>query len=156
MVSVSVLFFTLCLNYIKTFLFIYLANSTLEELTRRDQFSSLENSISAGIAQSGLLQNSTAPVNIPGSPMSNSITGLLQGASAPVNIPTSSLGNFSPTNHSTLFPVSDAFSHISGSAPKLNSSFGPSDGLFFQSHMISPGLGDALSISPDLRYVYYN
>lgn len=123
--------------------------NALDELNRRDQYS-LDNSISAGIAQSGLLQNSSAPVNIPGSPISNSISGLLQGTSAPVNIPTSSLGNFSPTNHSSLFPVSDAF--MSGSAPKLNNSFGPSDSLFFQPHIISPGLGDSLSISPDLRF----
>lgn len=83
--------------------------------------------------------------------MSNSISGLLQGTSAPVNIPTSSLGNFSPTNHTSLFPVSDAFSHMSGSTPKLNNSYNPSDSLFFQSHMISPGIGEKLSMSPELR-----
>lgn len=126
-----------------TICFKFTATNTLDELNRRDQFS-IENSI----ANSGLLQNSTAPVNIPGSPMSNSISGLLQGSSAPVNIPTSTLGNFSPTNHSSLFP--DAFSHISGSAPKLNNSYNPSESLFFQSHIMSPGLAE-LSISPDLR-----
>lgn len=79
--------------------------------------------------------------------------GLFQGASAPVNIPGSSLGNFSPSsNRSNLFSVGDPFSHIgSGSAPKINNSFGPGDGLFFQSHLISPGLGDPLSISPEVK-----
>lgn len=78
------------------------------------------------------------------------ITGLLQGASAPVNIPSSSLNNFSPTNHSNLFNVTDPFSHLSGSAPKVNNSF-HNDSLFFQPHLISPGLGETLSMSPDLR-----
>lgn len=77
--------------------------------------------------------------------------GLLQGTSAPVNIPGSSLNNFSPNNHSNLFNVTDPFGPLSGSAPKINNSFGPSDSLFFQPHLISPGLGDTLSMSPDLR-----
>lgn len=76
--------------------------------------------------------------------------GLLQGTSAPVNIPGSSLNNFSPNNHSNLFNVTDPFA-LSGSAPKINNSFGPGDNLFFQQHLISPGLGDTLSMSPDLR-----
>ncbi|XP_055699769.1 putative E3 ubiquitin-protein ligase UNKL isoform X4 [Phlebotomus papatasi] len=125
-------------------------NNSLE----RDLLSShIENSLSAGIASVGLLQNSTAPVNIPNSPIGNPISGLFQGASAPVNIPGSSLGNFSPSsNRSNLFSVGDPFSHIgSGSAPKINNSFGPGDGIFFQSHLISPGLGDPLSISPEVK-----
>lgn len=81
--------------------------------------------------------------------------GLLQGSTAPVNIPGSSLGNFSPTNHSSLFNVSDPFnhSHISGSAPKINNSFGHSESLFLShsSHLISPLNDGGLSISPDLR-----
>lgn len=52
---------------------IILANN-LDDLGRRD-ISHLENSISAGLASSGLLQNSSPPVNIPGSQMSNSISG---------------------------------------------------------------------------------
>lgn len=142
---------------------------------------------------SGLLQNSTQPVNIPGSQLSNSISGrssfhqrllsfsrsfwfcclfnkninlthclylclllwmnvgLLQGTSAPVNIPGSSLNNFSPNNQSNLFNITDPFGPLSGSAPKINNSFGPSDNLFFQQHLISPSLNDALSMSPDLR-----
>lgn len=79
--------------------------------------------------------------------------GLLQGTSAPVNIPGSSLSNFSPSNHSNMFSVTDPFSHMnSGSAPKITNSFPHSDNLFFQQHLISPGLGDTLSISPELRY----
>lgn len=129
---------------------------------------------------SGLLQNSTTPVNIPGSQLSNSISGnsfrqfsnkqmhsnnknvknayfatrkcagILQGTSAPVNIPGSSLNNFSPSNHTNMFNVSDPFS-LSGSAPKINNSFGHNESLFFQQHIISPNLGDTLSMSPDLR-----
>lgn len=76
--------------------------------------------------------------------------GILQGTSAPVNIPGSSLNSFSP-NHSNIFNVSDPFSHLSGSAPKINNSFGHNESLFYQSHLISPGLGDTLSMSPDLR-----
>lgn len=52
-----------------------------------------------------------------------------------------------------MFNVSDPFSHLSGSAPKINNSFGHSDSLFFQPHIISPGLADTLSMSPDLRFV---
>lgn len=129
---------------------------------------------------SGLLQNSSQPVNIPGSQLSNSISGrcppnekntripvllinswiimyilffsgLLQGTSAPVNIPGSTLNNFSPNNHSNLFNVADPFGPLSGSAPKINNSFGPNENLFFQPHLISPGLGDTLSMSPDIR-----
>uniref|UniRef100_U5ER14 Putative ring finger protein unkempt log isoform 1 n=1 Tax=Corethrella appendiculata TaxID=1370023 RepID=U5ER14_9DIPT len=125
------------------------------DITRRDNISlhGLDNSISAGIGSSSLLQNSTQPVNISGSPITNSISGLLQGTSAPVNIPGSSLGNFSPTNHSNLFSGPDPFSHHIGSnsAPKINNSFGHTDSLLFQTHLISPGLGDGLSLSPDLR-----
>ncbi|XP_037027179.1 RING finger protein unkempt isoform X4 [Bradysia coprophila] len=122
--------------------------SNLDDLARRD-LSHLENSISAGFASTGLLQNSSQPVNIPNS-MSNSISGILQNTSAPVNIPGSSLSNFSPNNHSHMFSITDPFSHISGSAPKINNSFGTTDNLFYQSHLISPGL-EALSISPELR-----
>lgn len=118
----------------------------MDELGRHD-LSSMDNSISAGIAQSGLLQNSSNPVNIPSSPMANSISGLLQRTTAPVNIPSNSLGNFSPTSHTSLFPGTDPFSHMNNSAPKINNSFGPSDGLFYQSHIISPGIGDSMSNS---------
>lgn len=52
----------------------YFTANTLEELNRRD-FGHLENSISAGLASSGLLQNSSQPVNIPNSQISNSISG---------------------------------------------------------------------------------
>lgn len=45
----------------------------------------------------------------------------------------------------------DPFSHLSGSQQKMNNSFGHTENLFFQSHLISPGLGDTLSISPELR-----
>ncbi|XP_058813372.1 RING finger protein unkempt isoform X3 [Topomyia yanbarensis] len=136
------------------------------DLTRRDTIHGLDNSISAGIASSGLLASSSAPVNIPGSPMGNSISGLLQGTSAPVNIPGSSLSNnFSPSSHSNLFGLNDAMfgnsatHHIgSSSAPKLATSFGHSgnDSLFFQSHIISPVLtgGDGgLSASPELSRI---
>ncbi|XP_062701516.1 putative E3 ubiquitin-protein ligase UNKL isoform X4 [Aedes albopictus] len=136
------------------------------DMTRRDTIHGLDNSISAGIASSGLLASSSAPVNIPGSPMGNSISGLLQGTSAPVNIPGSSLGNnFSPSSHSNLFGMNDnmfgnsATHHIgSSSAPKLATSFGHSnaDSLFFQSHIISPVLtgGDGgLSASPELSRI---
>lgn len=162
----------------------------------------MDNSISAGLASSSILQH-TAPVNIPGSPMNSSIAGLFgNGAvaggggaggsvgsngggsiststtiSAPVNIPGSSLSNFSPTNHH-LFGggIGDPFGHHhmsgggTGSAPKLNasasnhagaggptnnnSSFGAAgDSLFFQSQLISPNIGDiGSSISPqDIR-----
>ncbi|EAT35373.1 AAEL012456-PA [Aedes aegypti] len=125
------------------------------DMTRRDTIHGLDNSISAGIASSGLLASSSAPVNIPGSPMGNSISGLLQGTSAPVNIPGSSLGNnFSPSSHSNLFGMNDNIS----SAPKLATSFGHSntDSLFFQSHIISPVLtgGDGgLSASPELSRI---
>ncbi|XP_058442921.1 putative E3 ubiquitin-protein ligase UNKL isoform X6 [Malaya genurostris] len=136
------------------------------DLARRDTIHGLDNSISAGIASSGLLASSSAPVNIPGSPMGNSISGLLQGTSAPVNIPGSSLSNnFSPSSHSNLFGINDsmfgssATHHIgSSSAPKLATSFGHSgtDSLFFQSHIISPVLtgGDGgLSASPELSRI---
>lgn len=123
----------------------------------------MDNSISAGI-----LQNSTAPVNIPGSPMGMFplfltiylfsyplilISGLLQSSTAPVNIPGSHLNSFSPSNHSNLFPVSDHFANTigSGSGSKLNNSYGASDNLFFHSNLISPGMGDGLSMSPDLK-----
>lgn len=50
-----------------------------------------------------------------------------------------------------MFSVTDPFSHMNsgGSAPKINNSFTHSDNLFFQQHLISPGLGDTLSISPE-------
>ncbi|XP_058442918.1 putative E3 ubiquitin-protein ligase UNKL isoform X3 [Malaya genurostris] len=131
----------------------------------RNIASSLDGGVS-GIASSGLLASSSAPVNIPGSPMGNSISGLLQGTSAPVNIPGSSLSNnFSPSSHSNLFGINDsmfgssATHHIgSSSAPKLATSFGHSgtDSLFFQSHIISPVLtgGDGgLSASPELSRI---
>lgn len=51
-----------------------------------------------------------------------------------------------------MFNVSDPFSHLSDPAPKISNSFGHNDNsLFFQSHLISPSLGDTLSMSPDLR-----
>lgn len=79
-------------------------------------------------------------------------TGILQGTSAPVNIPGSSLNNFSPSNHTNMFNVSDPFSHLSDPTPKINNSFGHNDSsLFFQSHLISPNIGETLSMSPDLR-----
>ena len=114
----------------------------------------LDNSISAGILSSSL-HNSTAPVNIPGSPLTNSLTGMLKGSN-PVNIPGGGSGanNFSPSNPN-LFNMgtgSDSFMPMSGagSAPKINSnSFGHGDNLFLQhQHLISPS---GLSISPDLR-----
>lgn len=49
--------------------------NNLDELARRDFSSHLENSISAGLASSGLLQNSSQPVNIPNSQLTNSISG---------------------------------------------------------------------------------
>lgn len=49
-----------------------------DDLARRDNIHGLDNSISAGIASSGLLASSSAPVNIPGSPMGNSISGSFQ------------------------------------------------------------------------------
>ncbi|XP_065089108.1 RING finger protein unkempt isoform X4 [Ochlerotatus camptorhynchus] len=131
----------------------------------RNIASSLDGGVS-GIASSGLLASSSAPVNIPGSPMGNSISGLLQGTSAPVNIPGSSMSNnFSPSSHSNLFGMNDNMfgnsttHHIgSSSAPKLATSFGHSgtDSLFFQSHIISPVLtgGDGgLSASPELSRI---
>lgn len=57
---------------IPNFPFFFAANLT-DDLARRD-LSHLENSISAGFASTGLLQNSSQPVNIPNS-MSNSISG---------------------------------------------------------------------------------
>ncbi|XP_053678311.1 RING finger protein unkempt homolog [Anopheles nili] len=128
------------------------------DLARRDNMHGLENSIS-GLMPSGLLASSSAPVNIPGSSVGNSITGILQGTSAPVNIPGSSLGhNFSPSSHSNLFGLHDPFGahHIgSGSAPKLsNNSYGHNhnDNFFFHSNnIISPVLGDGLSASPEIR-----
>uniref|UniRef100_A0A8W7PL36 RING-type domain-containing protein n=1 Tax=Anopheles coluzzii TaxID=1518534 RepID=A0A8W7PL36_ANOCL len=123
-----------------------------DEQARRDNMHGFENSMS-GLMSSGLLPSSSAPVNIPGSSMGNSISGILQGTSAPVNIPGSSLGhNFSPSSHSNLFGLHDPFGthHIgSGSAPKLsNNSYGHNhtDNFFFHSNnIISPVLGDALS-----------
>ncbi|CAO1425624.1 unnamed protein product [Diamesa serratosioi] len=114
----------------------------------------LDNSISAGILSSSL-HNSTAPVNIPGSPLTNSLTGMLKGSN-PVNIPGggSSTNNFSPSNPNlfNMGPGGDSFMPMSGagSAPKINSnSFGHNDNLFLQhQHLISPS---GLSISPDLR-----
>uniref|UniRef100_A0A182LY08 C3H1-type domain-containing protein n=1 Tax=Anopheles culicifacies TaxID=139723 RepID=A0A182LY08_9DIPT len=128
------------------------------DLSRRDNMHGLENSMS-GLMSSGLLPSSSAPVNIPGSSMGNSISGILQGTSAPVNIPGSSLGhNFSPSSHSNLFGLHDPFGthHIgSGSAPKLsNNSYGQNhtDNYFFHSNnIISPVLGDGLSASPEIR-----
>uniref|UniRef100_A0A182PU13 RING finger protein unkempt n=1 Tax=Anopheles epiroticus TaxID=199890 RepID=A0A182PU13_9DIPT len=128
------------------------------DLARRDNMHGLENSMS-GLISTGLLPSSSAPVNIPGSSMGNSISGMLQGTSAPVNIPGSSLGhNFSPSSHSNLFGLHDPFGthHIgSGSAPKLsNNSYGHNhtDNFFFHSNnIISPVLGDGLSASPEIR-----
>ncbi|XP_055618205.1 RING finger protein unkempt isoform X4 [Toxorhynchites rutilus septentrionalis] len=141
-------------------------DGSIYDITRRDTIHGLDNSISAGIASSGLLTSSSAPVNIPGSPMANSISGLLQGTSAPVNIPGSSLSNnFSPSSHSNLFGMNDAMfggstaHHMaSSSAPKLANSFGHSgnDSLFFQPHIISPALtgnDGGLSASPELSRI---
>lgn len=109
-----------------------------------DKFSNLDD-------LSSLMQSSTTPLNIPGSQLSNSISGILQGTSAPVNIPGSSMNNFSPNNHTNMFNVSDPFSHLSDPTPKINNSFGHNDSsLFFQSHLISPNIGETLSMSPDL------
>lgn len=123
------------------------ASNIIDEISRRMDVH-IENSLASSI-----LNNSSAPINIPVSSLPNSMTGLLQGGTAPVNIPGSTLNNFSPTN-SNLFNVSDPFnhSHLSGSAPKINNSFGHSDSLFLthSSHMISP-LKEGLSISPDIR-----
>ncbi|XP_063703303.1 RING finger protein unkempt isoform X2 [Culicoides brevitarsis] len=121
-------------------------HNSLDEFGRRDsaQFG-IDNSMSAGI-----LQNSSAPINVPGSPM-----GLLQGQTAPVNIPGSQLNSFSPSKHANLFGVTDPFgnpgSFGGGSAPKISNSYGQtSDNLLFQSHLISPHGFDGLSMSPDL------
>lgn len=147
----------------------------LDDITRRDfgGHHHLENS--TGLGSSGLLQNSTQPVNIPNnSHLSNSLSGkrlpkcsifrniwlskcsllgLLQGTSAPVNIPDN---NFSPNNGGTTCGNSSMFGgnfgQLSGSAPKMNNSFSHTDNMFLQSHLISPVLNDTLSISPDLRY----
>ncbi|CAD7091414.1 unnamed protein product [Hermetia illucens] len=107
-----------------------------------DDMNQRDNSISAGLAQSGLLQRSSAPINIPNSPLNNTIS---------VNIPGSSLGNYSPTSHQNLFSVREVF-NISGSANKLSNSLSnQADNLFCQSRYISPAFGDSLSISPSLR-----
>lgn len=137
----------------------------------------LDNSISAGISSS-ILHPQSAPVNIPNSPLTNSLGEyvqlcvtvhvlkfsflllLLQGllhSSKPVNIPSN---NFSPSSHQNLFMThGDNFmSGSAGSAPKINNnSFNHGDGLFLQhsSHLVS-SLNDGLgSISPDLRYVSF-
>lgn len=61
----------------------FLANN-LDDVPRRD-YSHLENSISAGLASSGLLQNSSQPVNIPSSQLSNSISDKFSGKSKSTN-----------------------------------------------------------------------
>lgn len=133
----------------------------------------IDNSISAGISSS-ILHPTSAPVNIPNSPLTNSLgklrnlrnpqtkiheflsnlPGLLH-STKPVNIPSN---NFSPSSHPNLFMQGENFMPMSGSAgsaPKINNnSFSHSDGLFMQhsSHLVSSlneGLG---SISPDLRW----
>jgi hypothetical protein len=129
----------------------------------------IDNSISAGISSS-ILHPTSAPVNIPNSPLTNSLgelrnpsslsgssTKLLSGllhSTKPVNIPSN---NFSPSSHPNLFMQGENFMPMSGSAgsaPKINNnSFSHNDGLFMQhsSHLVSSlneGLG---SISPDLR-----
>uniref|UniRef100_A0A336MNH7 CSON003362 protein n=1 Tax=Culicoides sonorensis TaxID=179676 RepID=A0A336MNH7_CULSO len=122
-------------------------HNSLDEFGRRDSTQlHLDNSISAGI-----LHNSSAPVNVPGgSPM-----GLLQGPTAPVNIPGSQLNSFSPSNN--LFGIQDPFANAGslggGSAPKISNSYGASDNLLFQSHLISPHQFDGLSMSPDLNRI---
>jgi hypothetical protein len=130
----------------------------------------LENSLSAGISSS-ILHPQSAPVNIPNSPLTNSLgkfcgeenvhetnetifflsTGLLH-STKPVNIPSN---NFSPSSHQNLFMHGEnILSGSAGSAPKINNnSFSHGDGLFMQhsSHLVSSlneGFG---SISPDLR-----
>ncbi|XP_055848881.1 RING finger protein unkempt isoform X6 [Episyrphus balteatus] len=115
-----------------------------------------ENPISAGLAQSGLLQRSSAPINIPNSQLTNSISDFNSGGFS-VNIPGSSL-NYSPTNHSNLFNVADVFNY-SGSGSKLSNSLTANQNdssLFFQSRIISPGFGDSLSISPSVRITELN
>ncbi|XP_055903794.1 RING finger protein unkempt isoform X6 [Eupeodes corollae] len=116
-----------------------------------------ENPISAGLAQSGLLQRSSAPINIPNSQLTNSISDFNSGGFS-VNIPGSSL-NYSPTNHSNLFNVADVFNY-SGSGSKLSNSLtanqNDSSSLFFQPRIISPGFGDSLSISPSVRITELN
>ncbi|XP_070491136.1 RING finger protein unkempt isoform X14 [Chironomus tepperi] len=141
--------------------------SPIEKETRKrfclfaSQFD-LENSISAGISSS-ILHPQSAPVNIPNSPLTNSLgnyrksilAGLLHGTnSKPVNIP----GNYSPSSHPNMFmSANDPFiPNLSGSAgsQKINSnSFGHNENILFQpsSHLVS-SLNDGLgsSISPDL------
>jgi hypothetical protein len=133
----------------------------------------MENSLSAGISSS-ILHPQSAPVNIPNSPLTNSLgelrnslklyqnqlnessvrAGLLH-STKPVNIPSN---NYSPSSHQNLFMHGDnILSGSAGSAPKINNnSFSHGDGLFMQhsSHLVSSlneGFG---SISPDLRSVY--
>ncbi|KAL5284487.1 UNK family protein [Megaselia abdita] len=95
----------------------------------------------------GLLQASSAPINIPSSPISNSIS---------VNIPGGNSMNYSPTaNHSNLFST-DIFNMGSNSNQKMNNLISANHQnsndsfLQFQQSVISPGFGDNLSISPSL------
>lgn len=134
----------------------------------------MENSLSAGISSS-ILHPQSAPVNIPNSPLTNSLgelrnslklyqnqqlnetsvrSGLLH-STKPVNIPSN---NYSPSSHQNLFMHGEnILSGSAGSAPKINNnSFSHGEGLFMQhsSHLVSSlneGFG---SISPDLRSVY--
>lgn len=79
---------------------------------------------------------------------------MLQGTSAPVNIPGSQLSNFSPTNQSNLLATdsySQALGHTVGSMSKISNSFSTAENLLFQPHIISPNLGDNFSMSPDIR-----
>ena len=154
----------MCSNHSKFPFNLFLLNSFAAQFD-------IDNPISAGISSS-ILHPTSAPVNIPNSPMTNSLgnisrslddflmfngffPGLLH-STKPVNIPSN---NFSPSSHPNLFMQGDNFMPMSGSAgsaPKINNnSFNHNDGLFMQhsSHLVSSlneGLG---SISPDLRFV---
>lgn len=62
------------LDFIDTYKSIITASCSLDEM--RDIVpNQRENPISAGLAQSGLLQRSSAPINIPNSQLTNSLSG---------------------------------------------------------------------------------
>ncbi|XP_030369893.1 RING finger protein unkempt isoform X1 [Scaptodrosophila lebanonensis] len=107
-----------------------------------------ENSLSASLANTSLLTRSSAPINIPNTPLNNSINDF-NSSGFSVNIPSSL--TYSPTN---LFGVSD-FNYGSNSNKLSNSlsaaTQNDSNNIFFPSRIISPGYGDGLSISPSVR-----
>ncbi|XP_014099244.1 RING finger protein unkempt [Bactrocera oleae] len=115
-----------------------------------------ENALSASLANSSLLSRSSAPINIPNSTLNNSMNGeYYNSAGFSVNIPSNSL-TYSPTSHSNLFSVSDAFNYSGSNTNKLSNSLSAatqndSSSLFFPSRIISPGFADGLSISPSVR-----